>query len=722
MSKKIKILSGILVLVIILLGFLPTFIKNYAINNSKELIGRQIDIGNLKYNYFTSTIKVFNFKMFESNDLDVFTSFDTLVINLEPYKFLNNKKSIEKFYLQGLIVKTIMKDSTFNFDDLIEFYNTPEDSVQQEDTNAEPFKYEISNIELKDATFYFDDQNVGKETHLEDISFFIPNISWDQEQKSNADLKLNFKNGGYVESTLNIHPAQGDFEAEVNLKNLMLEPFYEYVLEYAEVNNFNGLLNAEVKITGNTNDPIKTLVSGRAEVLDFVMTDSTNKKFLGANKAQGYFNKIDYYNSSYVIDSIALYEPYAYFEMDSVTNNMFRIFKLYPEESETEVDSTSSIYYAINSLTVNDGILDYSDNLTGERFDYHLSNIRLDAKDIVSDASWLDIYSDMLLNNRGTLNAKLGLNPSDFTNLKLDLTIENFLLSDINIYSNYYTGHNIVKGDFYYYSQSTITNGNIQSENKLLVKNVSVVNNKSGLATLPLKFALFLLKDKNGDVNLDIPVRGDLNDPKVSVGKIVWNTFKNLIVKTVASPVNFLAGLVDGDPKEFEEIKFSYTDSIPNEKQFRKLDKLLEMESKKEGLKIELVHFVDPDLQREAIAYSELGKQYFIDTNKDYLKNDKDFEAYIKTKAGSDSLDIKAAIYQLIKPQTADSLANLYNNALIKNTQDYLIGAKDSTNITVLKSEPREPDNSGSLSRFKIAYNMLEEDNLDQNQPTESGN
>lgn len=715
MSKKIKSSIGILVLIIIILVFLPTLIKNYVINNSKELIGRQIDIGNLKYNYFTSTIKIYNFKMFESNDKDVFTSFDTLLINLEPYKFINNKKSIEKCYLQGLMVKTIMKDSTFNFDDLIEFYSTSEDSIQQEEANAEPFKYDISNIELKDATFYLDDQNVGKETHLEDISFFIPNISWDQEHQSTADLKLNFMNGGYLESTLNIHPTQGDFEAVIHVKNLMLEPFYEYVLQYAEVNSFNGLLNAEVKITGNTNDPVKSLVSGRAEILDFVMTDTTNKKFLGANKAKGYFSKIDYYNSSYVIDSLSLYEPYAYFEMDSVTNNMFRIFKLYPEEIEAEVDSTSNMYYAINNLVVKKGILDYSDNLTGERFDYHLSNIRLEAQDIVSDASWLDIYSDMLLNNRGTLNAKLGLNPSDFTNLKLDLTIENFLLSDINIYSNYYTGHNIVKGDFYYYSQSTITNGNIQSENKLLVKNVSVVNNKSGLATLPLKFALFLLKDKNGDVNLDIPVRGDLNDPKVSVGKIVWNTFKNLIVKTVASPVNFLAGLVDGDPKEFEEIKFSYTDSIPNEKQFRKLDKLLEMESKKEGLKIELVHFVDPDLQREAIAYSELGKQYFIDTNKDYLKNDKDFEAYIKTKAGSDSLDIKTAIYQLIKPQTADSLANLYNSTLIKTTQDYLIGVKDSTNITVLKSEPREPDNSGSLSRFKITYNMLEEDNTEQN-------
>jgi hypothetical protein len=449
-------------------------------------------------------------------------------------------------------------------------------------------------------------------------------------------------------------------------------------------------------------------VSGHADVHDFVMTDTNNKKFLGATRVDCSLKNIDYYNSSYVIDSLKFYQPYAYFEMDSVSNNMFRIFKFYPETEETDVDSTSSMYYAINNLSVNKGVLDYSDNLTGKRFDYHLSDIKADSKDIVSDAEWVNIYSDMLLNNRGTLNAKLGFNPLDYTNLNLDLTIENFLLSDINVYSNYYTGHNILKGDFYYYSQSKITNGTIESENKLLVKNVSVSNNKSGLYSLPLKFALFLLKDKNGDVNLEIPVRGDLNDPKVSVGKIVWKTFKNLIVKIVASPIKLLAGLVDGDPKEFVEIRFTYTDTIPSEKQFRKLDKLLEMESKKDGLKIELTHFVDPELQREAIAYSEIGKQYFIDTEKDYLKNEKDFELYMRTKAGNDSISIKEAMYQLIKPQTADSLANIFNKSLIKNTKDYLIKLKDTTNITVLKSELKEPDNMGSFSLFKIKYDMLE--------------
>ena len=78
----------------------------------------------------------------------------------------------------------------------------------------------------------------------------------------------------------------------------------------------------------------------------------------------------------------------------------------------------------------------------------------MNSDSIFSNSKWVNVYSDMLLNNRGTLNAKLGLNPSDYTNLNLDMTIEKFLLSDINIYSNYYTGHSILEGDFYYYAQS----------------------------------------------------------------------------------------------------------------------------------------------------------------------------------------------------------------------------------------------------------------------------
>ncbi|PNQ73893.1 hypothetical protein C1T31_06080 [Hanstruepera neustonica] len=726
MSRRKKILIILFLTIVVLLFFLPTIIKGYIIKNSKELVGRQVAIEKLKYNYFTSTIKVYDFQMFEQNDKDIFTSFDTLIINLEPYKLISNTKALEQFYLQGLMVRTVMKDSTFNFDDLIAYHNTPKDSVSTE--NEETFKYMLSNLELKDANFFFDNQDINHITHIEDFSFFIPFIGWDQEEKSNADLKFNFKNGGYLESKLNIDPVSGDYDSDITINNLNLEPFYEYAAQYAEINTLRGNLNSKIKIVGNTNEAVKSIVSGHVDVHHFSMTDNQDKEFLKANRVDCSLKKIDYTNSSYELDSLNVYQPYVYFEMDSITNNFFQIFKIDQTEEPTpqgyqitEADSTSTInedsnlYYAINNINIEEGVMDYSDNLTGERFDYHLSKIKMDSDGFSSNAEWVNMYSDMLLNERGTLNAKLGFNPLDYNNLKLDLVIENFLLSDINIYSQYYTGHSILVGDFYYYSSSVITNGNIESENNLLVKNVEVKNNKNGLFSLPLKFALFILKDKNGDVNLEIPVRGNLNDPEISIGKIVWTTFKRKITGAATNPVNSLAMLVDVDPKDYQELVFNYRDTIPSEEQFLKLDKLLEIESKKEGLKIELEHYVDKDLQKEAIALDQLGNMFYQETQKDYIKDEKDFAKYLKEKTQTDSLDIKKAVKQLLAPSTIDSLSIIINKKLLENTSNYLQTKNPETHISVFQSDGKEPDNKGSQSKFKIKFDMLNEEMTNEN-------
>ena len=717
---KKNIIFSILAILLAFLFFLPTIIKNYAIKNSKELLGRQIGIGSLKYNYFTSTVQVYDFNMFEQNEKDNFVTLDTLLINLQPLKLIDNQTVIQQFYINGLSVNTKLKDSVFNFDDLITFFNSPEETKEQKkNTKENLLQYKISNIELKNANFYFDNKNVESTTSIEKFSCAIPFIGWDQEQKSNADIKFNFEDGGYFHSKLNINPINGDFDANIILKDLLLNPFHNYIKDYAEINSINGYLSSDINLNGNTKEIEKLLISGKVDVYDFKMTDSNDKEFLKAKHVSSSLSKIDYNNNAFIIDTLKFNEPYVFFKMDSITNNFFQIFKI---DTEKEVESNevliheekntgtnTTLYYAINKLITTNGILDYSDNLTGNEFDYHLSEIKLESKDIKSDAENINIFSEMLLNERGTLKAKLGFNPNDYKNLDLDLTIENFLLSDINIYSKYYMGHNILNGDFYYYSKSKITNGAVKSENKLLVKNVSVSNEKGGLYKLPLKFALFLLKDKNGDVNLDIPVRGYLNDPKVRIGKIIWNTFKNLIKKTAASSVNVLASLVGANPKEFEEIKFRYTEAVPNQKQTYKLDKLLEMETKKEGLKIKLTHFADPKIQRESFAFIELGKQFFFETSKDYLNENDEFEKYLRNKVGNDTINIKDAVTKLTNIKIIDSLVDSSNTLLVENVLAYLKTKKDSTNISVLKSEKQDPKNTGSESVLKITYEMLEE-------------
>jgi len=695
----------------------PSIVKRYIVNNSEELIGRKTEISSLKYNYFTSVIKVYDFKLFEKNDTEVFASLDTLILNLEPLKLISSTLEIEQLYLKGFMAKAIMKHSEFNFDDLVALANDKEQDTTVR-IDSDPFKYNVSNIEIKDSKFVFDDQNVNKETSIDNIAFTIPNISWNQEEKSNADIQFNFENGGYFESAVKINPVNGEFNTSITLLNIALNPFYDYVAQYAEISDFNGSLNADISINGNTNDVLKSIVSGNIDIQEFQMKDTDNKKFLGADQISTDIKIIDYFNQNYELKSLHIENSYAYFELDSISNNFFKIFKV-DESVATDVATDSleqqtekSIQYSINELRLTDGVLDYTDNLIGEPFSYNLSAIEIDSDSITSTSNWIDVYATMLLNKRGTLKSDIGIDPNNLLNSTLDFDIQNFLLEDLNIYTNYYTGHRILKGDMYYFSKSKLTNGEIDSQNKLIVKNASLENSKGGLYDLPLKFAFFLLTDKNGDVELDIPVRGDLKDPSTDIGPIIWKTFKNVIGKTVAAPVNFLVGLVGGDPKELEEINFTYGDTILSQKHKRQLSKLIALEKRKDSLKITMTYYVDSLLFKEALAKESIGNTYSQETGKDYLKNDSDFNTYVLNKVDNDSLNFNQGIKALTLNEPIDSLARQRRSSIISLVKNYIKEEYPISNISIIESNPNDPQNSGSYPKFLLTYGLVGDDEI----------
>jgi hypothetical protein len=704
---------------ILLLILLPGIAKNYTVKHSKELIGRQIALDKLKLNYFTGTVSITDFKMFESDDKEVFVSFDTLIIDAEPYRYIRKDLVIEQFYLKGLKAKVIQKDSIFNFDDLVTFFTATENTVQKDTTVSEPLHFQLSNIELKGAEFIYNNRTINKTTTLNDLSFFVPYIGWNQNEKSKAGLRFAFKNEGYFESSINIDPIGGDFDANITVYHLYLDAFKDYVTTYATVNSFQGMLNSNFAIAGNINTPEKSVVSGSMEMLDFLMKDKQDKKFLGAKKMECTLKSIDYFNSSYIIDSLIFSEPYVYFRMDSVTNNFFEIFNITDEaedsiqlaQVEVKADSGAStpLYYAINHLIVQKGIVDYADNLTGEIFDYHLSDIKMNVDNILSSSDWIKINSKMLLNKRGTLVAEVGVDPANPYDIILDYTVKNFQLSDLNIYSKYYMGFPIVYGDMYYKSHTEIKNKQLKSENKLIIQNAELGDKTGGLYDLPMKFALFLLKDKNGVINLDIPVRGDLNDPTVSIGKIVWNTFKNLIVKIGTAPVNFLAGLISVDPKDIKSIEFNYLDTTLTSARQNQLDILLELEKKKDGLVIELVYYNDIEEERKQITVNEAGKLFMTETGKNYQKDEKDFVDFLKVKTMLDSVDIAVASKTLVRATLVDSLSNLFEQTRRNSLEKYLHSVNDSTQIRFIEFDPKSPKNMGSIPQFETNYLMTDE-------------
>jgi hypothetical protein len=679
MKKSILwLIAGIFSLIILILILLPGISRNYIVKHSKEFIGRQVSIDKIRINYFTSTLKINGFKLFEPDEKEVFVSFDTLSVNLQPLNLIRNELVIEELHLVGLYGDIIQKDTSFNFDDIIAFLNKPDTTVTEQDTTpSKPMRFRMYDLNLKQAHFIYDDRTVGNVTHLRDFSFSIPYIAWNQEDKSEAGIKFSFAPEGTFESSLKIDPISGEYQGHVIIDRLHLDTFGQYITYYTNIQSLKGLFNCHIDIAGNINRADQSIVSGKIGLQELAITDPQGEKIMGTDRIDIGLKRLDYANSRYEIDSLILTGPYVHFILSDTTDNISELFSM-PEDSaavaETIADTSSSaadsLYYSLDSFIIRNGVVDYTDNLTGEPFNYHLSDIVLNTDSITTDAGWVDLYSRMLLNNRGTLDAKVGFNPSDpVNNISLDYVIKDFLLSDLNIYSKFYMGFPVLLGDMYYKSETSIKQGQLTSENKLVMTNVELGRKGGGLYDVPVKLALFILKDRNGIINLDVPVRGDLNDPKLKLGKLIWTTFKNLIVKVATAPYDALAGSIGADAKDLEAIEFDFMDTTLTAHHQHQMDLLMELEKQKDGLAIELQYFNDKKLESQIIA-QEAG---------------------------------------LTDEETIKQYTELLSVSRIRILDRYLHSVNDSTSIRVSESNQQDPKNMGTKPVFRVIYSMKEE-------------
>jgi hypothetical protein len=128
------------------------------------------------------------------------------------------------------------------------------------------------------------------------------------------------------------------------------------------------------------------------------------------------------------------------------------------------------------------------------------------------------------------------------------MRFENISLPIFNPYSGSLAGYNIAKGKLTTDLHYVIENRQLDAQHKIRIDQLEwgEATDTRGEATLPVKFATSLLKDRDGVINLDVPVTGTLDDPTFRIGPIVWQIIKNLITKAVTAPFALLGGLFAG--------------------------------------------------------------------------------------------------------------------------------------------------------------------------------
>jgi hypothetical protein len=116
-----------------------------------------------------------------------------------------------------------------------------------------------------------------------------------------------------------------------------------------------------------------------------------------------------------------------------------------------------------------------------------------------------------------------------------------------------------------------------------------------------VKFATALLKDRDGVINLDVPITGTLDDPTFRIGPIVWQVIKNIIVKAVTAPFALLGSLFAG-AEEAQFVDFAPGEAALDAAATERLGALAKSLVEKPALKLDVPIGALPELDRPAIA------------------------------------------------------------------------------------------------------------------------
>lgn len=135
-------------------------------------------------------------------------------------------------------------------------------------------------------------------------------------------------------------------------------------------------------------------------------------------------------------------------------------------------------------------------------------------------------------------------------NTDLTAKFSNIELPVFNPYSGRFAGYAIAKGKLSTTLHYRIVNRGLNADHNIVVDQLTwgEATDSKDKVSLPIRLATSLLKDKNGVIDLDLPVEGTLDDPKFKIWPVVWKVVGNVLTKLITAPFAAIGALFGGGP------------------------------------------------------------------------------------------------------------------------------------------------------------------------------
>ncbi len=632
------------VLLIALLLIAPWWAIRYVEKHDREWINRDITIDRLAINPFNVSASIRGVQISEVDSDTTFISFDRLYANLAPWPLLRSHVEIQQVTLDSLYAHIIQSGDQFNFSDLLESgaSEAPDTATSSSWTVA------VHDVQLHAGAIDYEDRLIGSRLIFDSIDIHVDSFTT-TDRLVQAEFRVHQQAGGVVQGDLVYDLERKDYSCQTLIDSLLLEPFTPYVTKGIRLGYFGGQFDADFRLSGNVGTSSYLATNGIFDLSQFKMVAPDQDTLLALGLIHIGIDSLNTGKQVYDFRDVLVEDTYAKFEYLRNGDNFSKWLVQQPISSDTTVEITDSaavateintsnyyaspfeylalyIYdltrdyifkaYSADSVAINNFNLKFYDYTLEDPFYMDVSNMTISAGEIAKTDAYADFFFGGALNRTGTMDGEVLVSREGAENMDIDFEINGLFINGLSPYSRHYTAHPFLEGVITFTSASQIENYYLNSDNRVLIEQVKVGDKRKTQDgySLPMKLAIVLLRDLDGNVDLKVPIEGPLNDPDYKMGQIIWQVIKNIFTKAATAPFRLLANAFKVNEKDLKNIYFENGQDVLEEKQYKSLNSVAKVLNKKPELSIEMLHLYNREYELDAMAIQRAKLDYLSST------------------------------------------------------------------------------------------------------------
>ncbi|WP_116319457.1 DUF748 domain-containing protein [Cupriavidus sp. P-10] len=330
----------------------------------------------------------------------------------------------------------------------------------------------------------------------------------------------------------------------------------------------------------------------------------------------------------------------------------------------------------IGGVSVSQGNINFSDFFVRPNYTANLTGMKGSVSKVSSgDPAPADLVLDGRIDDDAPVTINGKINPLG-EQLFLDIAAKasGVELTRLTPYAAKYAGYPITKGKLTVDVAYKIENGKLDARNHLFLDQLTFGErvDSPDATKLPVLLAVSLLKDRNGVIDVNLPVSGSLSDPEFSIGGVIVRVIVNLLTKAITSPFSLIASAFGGGGgDELGYVEFAPGTSTLTPAAKEKIGKLGQALNDRPSLRLEISGRIDP-------ATDEAGaRREWLDARvAEQKRRDQRNSAQAGTEAGDDESGEQGAEIKVSKQEYPKYLEEVYKRTSMKKPRNFVGFAK----------------------------------------------